>query len=257
MNEIHPTAVVDSSVELGTNVKIGPYCVVGAGVCIGDSTTLKSHVNLEGNTCLGPNCSVFPFASIGTQTQDLKFKGGTPGVRIGANTTLREYVTVNAATEDGDLTHVGEGCHIMAYAHVAHDCIVGNEVIMANCATLAGHVVVEDQAIIGGLCGVHQFVRVGKLSMTGGCSKIVQDVPRFSLADGHPLAIRGINKVGLQRRGLDSKAIDEVKQCHRIFYRQELTLSQALEKIETAGLHTEAAREYIDFMKSSERGVTR
>ena len=175
---------------------------------------------------------------------------------IGSNTTLREYVTVNAATFDGDLTRVGDGCHIMAYAHIAHDCRVGNEVIMANCATLAGHVTIEDQAIIGGLSGVHQFVRIGRLSIIGGCSKVVQDVPPFLMTDGNPLAIRGLNKIGMKRKGFSDEALGELKVCHRTVYRKDLSTSRALEELDGLSLSTAEGLDFIRFIKESERGIT-
>lgn len=256
MASIHHTAVIDPSAELGDDVEIGPYCVISGPVQVGRGTVLKSHVCLEGDLSLGEACTVFPFASLGGQTQDLKYRGGTPGVEIGDRTTIREYVTVNAATGDGDRTRVGSECLLMAYVHVAHDCRVGDDVIMANCATLAGHVVVEDHAIVGGLCGVHQFVRIGEMSMTGGCSKIIQDIPRFSLVDGNPLEVRGINRVGLQRRTTPAADMDELKKCHRIFYRSELTHSQAILEAERSAFQTDKAKAYVEFMKTSERGVT-
>jgi UDP-N-acetylglucosamine acyltransferase len=194
---------------------------------------------------------------VGGQTQDLKYKGGKPGAVIGDDTTLREYVTVNAATFDGDNTIVGSKCHIMAYSHVAHDCIVGNEVIMANAATLAGHVIVEDQAIIGGLVGVHQFVRVGRLSITGGCAKIVQDVPPFMTADGNPLAVRGINKIGLERHGLSPEAVRNLKEAYRILYRRNLGVQDAVKEIQDALVMSPELKHLADFVLASERGITR
>ncbi len=158
---IHPTAIIHPRAQLGADVNIGPYCVVGPGVRLGDRTSLLGHVFMDGNTTVGDDSVIFPFASIGTQTQDLKFKGGQTRVVIGGHTTLREYVTVNSGTNEGDVTRVGSDCHIMAYCHVAHQCAVGDGVIMSNLATLAGHVIIEDRAIIGGMTGIHQFVRVG------------------------------------------------------------------------------------------------
>lgn len=253
---IHPTAVVDSRATIGAGVTIGPYCVVGPEVVIGDGTVLKSHVNVDGRTRIGKACTVWPFASIGTQTQDLKYQGGSPGVVIGDGTTLREYVTVNAATMDGVDTVVGSRCHIMAYSHVAHDCIVGDEVIMANAATLAGHVTVEPQAIIGGLVGVHQFVRIGRLSITGGCAKIVQDVPPFFTADGNPLAIRGINKIGLERRGIAPETIRSLKEAYRLLYRRKLGIQECLQEM-SGWADSEELSHFRTFLQASERGITR
>lgn len=257
MATIHPTAIIDSGAELSEGVEIGPYCVIGPHVKLGADTLLMSHVVVDGWTSLGAGCIVFPFASIGQMTQDLKYKGGAPRVEIGDRTTIREFVTVNAATADGDVTRIGSGCHIMAYSHIAHDCIVGNGVIMANCATLAGHVIVEDDVGIGGLCGIHQFVRLGRLCYTGGCSKITQDLPPFMIADGNPVEVRAINSVGMKRHGISEKAEGLVKQAHRILYRENLSTRQALEKIEKEIELVPEIQHLINFIKSSERGIVK
>lgn len=256
MPQIHPTAVVDPGATLGADTIIGPYCVVGERVSIGAGTRLISHVVIDGLTTLGDHCTVFPFASVGLQTQDLKFKGGQPGVKIGSHVTIRESVTIHAATFDGDFTTVGDHCHIMAYAHVAHDCHVGHRVIMANCATLAGHVIVEDQAIIGGLSGVHQFVRIGRLSITGGCSKVVKDIPPFMMADGNPLAIHTVNKIGMERAGLGETAQAAMKKAYKILYRENRTTESALAELRTLEKSPELEH-LIAFVASSERGITR
>ena len=257
MRTIHPTAVVDPAAELADSLDIGPYCVVGPHVRLGEGVRLVAHVHVDGIISLGAQCVVYPFASLGSRTQDLKYKGGSPRVEIGTGTTIREYVTVNAATRDGDVTRVGSNCHIMAYAHVAHDCQIGNGVIMANCATLAGHVIVEDEVGIGGLCGVHQFVRLGRLCYIGGCSKITQDVPPFMIADGNPLEIHGINLVGMQRRGLDDHATQALKKTFRILYREGLSTRQALEKIQTEIEMVPEVKSLVDFITASNRGITR
>jgi len=257
MAQIDPRSVVHPSARLAEDVAVGPFCVIGPEVEIGPGTVLKSHVNLDGRTRIGAACTVWPFASIGTQTQDLKFQGGSPGVVIGDGTTLREYVTVNAATADGVDTVVGQRCHIMAYSHVAHDCIVGDEVIMANAATLAGHVIIEDQAIIGGLVGVHQFVRVGRLSITGGCAKIVQDVPPFMTADGNPLAIRGINKIGLERRGVPVDSIKALKEAYRLLYRRKLGIKEMIAEMKSSLSDSPELLHLETFLLNSERGITR
>lgn len=257
MAKIHPTAIVDPGAEVGADADIGPYCVVGPHVRIGAGARLMAHVFMDGWTTLGPGCTVFPFASLGTQTQDLKYKGGTPRVEIGEKTTLREYVTVNAATSDGDVTRIGARCHIMAYAHIAHDCCVGSDVIMANCATLAGHITVEDQAIIGGLCGVHQFVRIGRMSIIGGCSKVTQDVPPFMMADGHPLEIHGINSVGLKRRGVGEEVQRQMKNAYRILYREGLSTSQALQRLEAEPGRAPEIEDLMEFIRHSQRGIVR
>ncbi len=230
MTRIHPTAIVDKRAELDSDVEIGAYSVVGAGVKIGARTLIMPHVCLDGATTFGADCKVFPFASIGAQTQDLKFKGGETFVKIGDRTTLREYVTVNSGTNEGDVTGVGSGCLIMAYCHVAHQCVVGDNVIISNATQLAGHVIVEDNAIIGGLCSIHQFVRVGRMSFIGGCSKATQDIPPYMLADGNPAEIRSINSVGLQRRGVPEEIRKNLKDAFRILYRENLSTQQALQR---------------------------
>lgn len=257
MSHIHPTAIIDSAAELGAEVEIGPYCVIGPHVQIGDGAKLMSHVVVDGHTRLGARCTVFPFASIGQQTQDLKYRGGTTRVEVGERTTIREYVTINSATSDGDVTSVGSGCHIMAYAHIAHDCRVGNEVIIANCGTLAGHVTVEDQVILGGLSAVHQFVRIGRLSIIGGCSKVVQDIPPFMTADGNPLRIRAINAIGLERKNVPAEIQRQIKMAHRILYRDDLATSKAIERLDAELEPSAEIRHLIDFVKASERGITK
>jgi UDP-N-acetylglucosamine acyltransferase len=200
---------------------------------------------------------VYPFACLGTRTQDLKYRGGQPGVRIGDRTTLREYVTVNAATADGDTTRVGSDCQIMAYAHVAHDCRIEDHVIIANCGTLAGHVAMEDYSILGGLSGVHQFVRVGRMAIVGGCSKVTQDVPPYMMADGHPLSVRAINKVGLERRGFSEEAQRDIKAAFRILYRDGLATRDALEKIKVEIPQRAEVRHLVAFVEASSRGIAK
>ncbi len=257
MSLIHPTAIIDGAAVIGDNVEIGPYCVVGPAVRIGSGSVLKSHVNIDGNTEIGADCTFYPFCSIGTKTQDLKFKGGSPGLRIGSGTVIREYVTVSAATYDGDYTLVGERCLLMAYSHVAHDCVLEDEVIMANCATLAGHIHVERQAIIGGLAGVHQFVRLGSMSIIGGCSKVIKDVPPYMMADGHPVEVKGLNSVGLKRRGVSAEHRRVLKEVYKILYRQGLTTSEAVGKIKGEVETIPEVLHILEFLEKSERGVTK
>lgn len=254
---IHPSAIVDTAASIHETAEIGPYCVVGAGVSLGAGTHLMGHVWIDGDTTLGEACTVYPHACIGTRTQDLKYRGGSPGVEIGDRTVIREYVTVNAATADGDKTRVGSECLLMASSHVAHDCRIGNRVILANCGTLAGHVVVEEQAIIGGLTGVHQFVRIGSLAIVGGCSKVTQDIPPYMMADGHPLRVRGLNRVGLERRGIPREQQRYLKQAYRILYRKNLATSTALDCLREEVEPTPLVRDLIRFIGESERGVAR
>ncbi len=257
MSEIHSTAVIDPKAEIGADVDIGPYCVIGPKARVENGCRLISHVNIAGNTVLGESCEVYPFASIGMKTQDMKYAGGDPGVRIGGKTTIREYVTINAATYDGDFTRIGSGCLLMAYAHVAHDCQIEEDVIMANCATLAGHIIVESQVIIGGLAGVHQFVRLGRMSIVGGCSKVVKDVPPYMMADGHPLEIKGLNNIGLKRRNVSLEHRKTVKEAYKILYRQNLTTSLAVEKIKSEVERIPEVAHILEFIEKSERGITK
>ncbi len=257
MSRIHSTAIIPPTAELAGDVEVGPYAVIGPHVRVGAGTTIMSHVVLEGHTTIGSGCTLFPFACIGTQTQDLKFCGGVAYVEIGDETTIREYVTVNAATDDGGVTRIGSRCHIMAYAHVAHDCQVCNEVILANCGTLAGHVHVEDQVILGGLSAVHQFVRLGRLCIIGGCSKVTQDVPPFMMADGNPLQVHSINAIGLKRKRIAPETQRLLKQAHRILYREGLSTKQALARLETELEQPDEIRHVVQFIKGSERGITK
>ena len=257
MTEIHPTAIIAPGAELDKEVAVGPYCIIGPHVKVGKKTRLLGHVYLDGWTTIGSGCTIFPFASIGTQTQDLKYKGAVTFVEIGEHTTLREYVTVNSGTNEGDITRVGARCHIMTSAHIAHQCIVGNDVIISNLGTLAGHVIVEDFAIIGGMGGVHQFVRLGRMCFLGACSKATQDIPPFMIADGNPATIHGLNSVGLQRHNAPDETRRTLKEAHRIIYRQNLTVHQALETIKN-DLPTCPELEHLAaFIASSQRGIAR
>ncbi|MCK5850894.1 MAG: acyl-ACP--UDP-N-acetylglucosamine O-acyltransferase [Kiritimatiellae bacterium] len=255
MTSIHPTAVIEDGAIIGEDVEIGPYSVIGPNVVIGDRVKLMPHVVVDGFTTFGEDCTVFSFASIGSQTQDLKYHGAKTTVEIGARTTLREYVTVNSGTNEGEVTKIGSGCHIMAYAHIAHACSLGDGVIMANCATLAGDVHVGDQAIIGGLSGVHQFVRIGKLCMIGGCAKIVQDCMPFMIVDGNPARTRAVNSIGMKRKNIDASEQASLKQAHKILCRDGLSTAQALEKIHAEVEGTSAIEYLLSFVESSSRGI--
>jgi UDP-N-acetylglucosamine acyltransferase len=257
MSSIHPTAVIHSGAKIGDGCHIGPYCVIGENVVLGPGCKLHSHVVIDGHTELGSENEVFPFASIGLQTQDLKWKGGVTRVRIGDRNTFREYVTVHSATGDGDSTIVGSDNHILAYCHIAHDCRLGNHIIMSNVATLAGHVTVEDHAIVGGLAAVHQFCRIGKFSMIGGCSKVVQDIPPFMMADGNPAETRTVNKIGLERHGVSEEAQAALRQAYKIIFREGLTTSNALAKLEAELPPLPEVLHLIQFAKASQRGLAR
>src|SRR6266404_5064010 len=255
MTNIHPTAIIHPKAGIGSDCMIGPYCVIGAAVVLGAGCRLHSHVVLDGHTCLGQENEIFPFASIGLKTQDLKWKGGVTRTQIGEGNTFREYVTVNSATADGQTTHIGSHNHILAYAHVAHDVTLGNHVIMSNVATLGGHVLVEDHAVIGGLAAIHQFCRIGKMSIIGGCSKVVQDVPPFMMADGNPAETRTINKVGLERNGVTAEVQAGLRQAYKILFREGLTVSNALARIEAELPPLPEIGHLVQFIRQSERGI--
>ncbi len=254
---IHPLAVVDSAAELGEDVAIGPFCTVGPNARLGDRTTLRSHVSVDGHTTLGKECEVWPFASLGGKTQDLKFQGGAPQLIVGDKVVIRECATLNCATFDGGETRVGSNGLIMAYCHVAHDCIVGDRVIMANNATLAGHVTIEEDAILGGMAGVHQFVRIGRMSIVGGVTKAVKDVPPYMLADGDPMRIYGPNKVGLVRHGVSPETQQLLKKAYKIVFRTDLTTAKALERIEAELEMVPEIIEFVEFCRKSERGIAK
>jgi UDP-N-acetylglucosamine acyltransferase len=253
---IHPSAVVDKTAVLGEGVEIGALAYVGPGVRLGAGTKLYHHAAVEGNTELGRDCEVFPFACIGAKTQDLKYKGGNPGVRIGDRNVFREYVSVHAATLDGDYTVIGSDNLLLAYTHVAHECVLGNHIIMSNYAGLAGHVQVEDYALIAAFGGVHQFCRIGKHSMVGGAAKVVQDVPPFFIIDGSPATVRTINKVGLERNGYTPEQMNNIRHIFRILYREGLNRSQALEKLASHAASDSAEfKHMLEFARKSERGL--
>jgi len=254
---IHPSAVVHTRAQVGRNCDIGPYCVLGEHVLLGDDCRLHSHVVIDGHTRLGRGNEIFPFASLGLKTQDLKWKGGTTFTEIGDFNTFREHVTIHSATGDGERTRVGSHNHILAYAHIAHDCRIGDQIVMSNVATLAGHVVVEDYALVGGLAAVHQFCRIGRMAIVGGCSKVVQDVPPFMLADGNPAETRTINKIGLDRNGVSEEVQGALKLGFKILFREGLTISNALAKIESELPPSPELQHLVQFVRQSERGISK
>ena len=254
--KIHATAIVESGAQLGADVEVGAYAYVGDGVTLGAGTKLHHHASVEGNTVLGVGCEVFPYACIGGKTQDLKFKGGKPGLRIGDRNVLREYVSIHCATNDGDVTRLGSDNVLLATCHVAHDCVLGDHIVMSNGAVLAGHVVVEDHVVIGGYGGIHQFCRLGAYAMLSATAKLVQDLPPFFIADGTPAVVRAFNKVGLERNGFTAEQLDRVKQIYRILYRDGLNRTQALEKL---AAHPDAGTaefaQVLRFAGATERGL--
>ena len=253
--QIHPTAIVDPNARIGPGCCIGPYSIVGPEVVLGPNCRLHSHVVIDGNTVLGEGNDIYPFVTIGLKTQDLKWKGGTTSTRVGDFNTFREHVTVHSATGDGECTVVGSRNNLLAGAHVAHNVVLGNHIIMSNVATLAGHVTVEDYAVIGGVAAIHQFCRIGKMSIIGGCSKVVQDVPPFMMADGNPAATRTINKVGLTRNGVSDEAQAALKQAFKILFRSGLTIPNALERMEAELPPLPEVQHLVRFTRASERGI--
>ena len=254
---IHPTAVVHPSVQLGEGVEIGPYCVIHEGVVLGDRCWLQNHVTLCGPSRIGADNRFHAFASVGQRSQDLKYQGEPTHLEVGDRNTFREFVTVNRGTAPGSTTRIGSHGHFLAYSHIAHDCAVGDHVIFSNNGTLAGHVEVGDHVVIGGLTAIHQFCRIGAHAITGGCSKIVQDVPPFMIADGNPAVVRGVNQVGLQRRGFDDESVRRLREAHRLIWRGGKNTSQALEELRAWPDPDQALDLLINFISTTQRGIVR
>ncbi len=258
---IHATAVVDAAAHLDVSVQVGPYAVIGPDVRIGADSTVGAHCVIEGRTTIGRDNRIFQFASVGAPPQDKKYAGEPTELVIGDRNTIREFCTINTGTaQDSGVTTLGDDNWIMAYVHIAHDCRVGNGTVLANNATLAGHVQVDDFAIIGGLTGIHQFTRVGAYVMAGFASHISQDVPPFMMVDGNPLAVRGLNLEGLRRRGFDGDRVASIKQMHRLLYRQGLTLAAARAGIAELPVPEEARQDVammLDVLDTSSRGIAR
>lgn len=254
--KIHPTAIVHPGAVLGDGVEVGPYCLVGEHVSIGANTRLLAHCVVNGHTTIGCEGIIYPFAAIGGPSQDKKAVAGEVSfVTIGDRCVIREYVTVNRATGDGESTSVGNDCWLLAYTHVSHNSRLGNGVVMSNLAQLAGHCIIEDNVTIGGQAGVHQFVRIGRLAMVGGATKLARDVPPFFLCDGSPAGIYGLNKIGLQRAGINSEAQTELKEAYKILYRSNRNLSQALSVL-VERVRTAEGRELVEFLSAeSKRGI--
>ena len=253
---IHSTAIIDSSAEIDASVVIGPYTIVKANTTIGSDTVINSHVEIGPNTKIGRNCEIHANAVVGGDPQDKKFqKQNKSFLEIGDFNVIRECATLNRGTDEGSYTRVGSNCLFMAYSHVAHNCEVGSNVIMANSVALAGHVVVDDHAIIGGLSGVHQFCRIGRLAIVGGCSKVVQDIPPFMMSDGNPTVVCGINSIGLKRNKISYDQIKKIKTIYQILFRKKRNLSHAINEIQELNLNSEMIDELIKFIQSSDRGI--
>jgi UDP-N-acetylglucosamine acyltransferase len=256
MTSIHPTAIIHPSAQIGEDCDIGPYCTIGEHVVLGRRCRLISHVVIDGYTTLGDDNEIYPFASLGLRTQDLKWKGGVTRTQIGDCNIIREDVSIHSATFDGNCTVVGSHNAFLASCHIAHDCVVGNHVVMANYAGLTGHVTVEDGAILGGLVGIHQFARVGRMSMTGGCSKVTQDAPPYMIVDGNPAETRGINKIGLDRKGVPEETQRALKRAFKFLCRDGLNTANALAKIEAELPPFPEVKHLVEFYRTSQRGVT-
>jgi UDP-N-acetylglucosamine acyltransferase len=254
---IHPTAVVDSEARIAPNVVVGPYCVIGPEVAIGEGCWLQNHVAICGPVNIGSRNRFHSYSSIGQKTQDLKYAGEPTYLEIGDDNNFREFVTVNRATAAGSVTRVGNRGNFLAYSHIAHDCIVEDDVLFSNNGTLAGHVLVQQYAIVGGLTAIHQFCRIGKFAFLGGCSKIVQDVPPFMIADGNPAVIRGINFVGLERHNVSHDVIRALKESYRILYRSDLNTKQAVAELDRMFPDVPEVRVIVEFIETSERGIIR
>ncbi len=254
--EIHPTAIVHPKAQLGVGVRVGPYAIIGDEVQIGDGTEIGPHAVLDGRLLVGPRCRIFAGAIIGFPPQDLKYTEGTPsGVRLGADNVIREYATIHRSSVEDGWTTVGDACFIMASSHIAHDCRVGNQVVLTGFSGLTGFVEVGDRAIISGLTGVHQFVRIGTLAYVGGCSRLSQDVPPYLLVEGNPAEVRGVNVVGLRRAQVPAKCRLELQRAFRLLYRSGHSTARALELIRGELEPSEYISSLVEFIATSKRGI--
>jgi len=252
---IHDTAVISPSAKISKNVKIGPWSVIGCNVEIGENTEIASNVVIEGWTSIGENNKISPGAVIGTVPQDVKYDGARTYVKIGNGNIIREYVTINRATEPETATVVGNNNFFMAYTHVAHNCKVCNGVTMVNFSGLSGHSVLEDGCVLAGMVGIHQGARVGRLAMAGGLSKVVKDIPPFARADGHPTRIYGLNTIGLTRNNVPAPVIEKLKKAYKILFRSGMNTTQALKKIEEEIPLVDEVQYLLNFIRASDRGI--
>jgi len=255
--KIHPTAIISPKAQLASDVEVGPFSFIGPDVKIGSGTAIGIHCAIENHTTIGKNCRIFTGAAVGSIPQDLKYKGEKSFLKIGDNNIIREYCTLNLGTEEGSVTQVGNNNLLMAYTHIAHDCVVKDNCIIANGGTLGGYVTIEDRAVIGGLVAVHQFVRMGTISIVGGCSKVVQDIPPYSTCDGHPTKVYGLNLIGLKRADIPEESIDGLKHAFKILFRLGLTISHAVERIQKEIPPSPEIKHLIKFVQTSERGICR
>ena len=256
-SKIDKKAIVSEKAKLGPGVSVGPYAIIGPDVEIGAGTSIDAFAQAIGNTKIGKNCRIFSHAVLGTPPQDLKYKGERSFLIVGDNNIIREFVTMNLGTEKDSKTTIGNNNLIMAYSHIAHDCIIGNHNVLANCATLAGHVTIEDKVTIGGLVAVHQFCRLGLLSIVGGCSKVVQDVAPFSMSDGHPSIVCGLNLIGMKRANFSLDTIRTLKKAFKILFFENHTLDKAKELVKSGLPLTKELNYLLSFISSSKRGLGR
>ena len=252
---VHPSALVDPSAQLGDGVEIGAFAIVGPNCVIGDGSVVSARASLERNVTLGTNVKIGVGTVLGGDPQDLKFKGEESFVEIGDNSVIREYSTINRGTSQSFRTTVGKNCFLMSYVHLAHDCHIGNGVILGNSVQLAGHVIIEDKVTFSGLSGAHQFVRIGRNAFIGGCSRVSKDIPPFLKAVGNPIKLYGLNSVGLQRNGFSDAVVRELKRAYRLFFRSDLNVSQAMQAAETELEMFPEVRELMRFVEASGRGV--
>ncbi len=255
--EIHPTAIVDPKAEVGAGTIVGPYCVIGAEVVVGKNCWLQHHVTLAGPMRAGAGNKFYAYCSIGQQTQDLKYQGEPTYLEIGDENTFREFVTVNRSTMSDGKTRVGNRGNFLAYSHIGHDCTVGDDVVFSNNGTLAGHVQIGDHAVMGGLTAVHQFCRIGRYAITGGCSKIVQDVPPFMIADGNPAEIRGVNLIGLERKKFPPESVRLIKEAFRLIYRSKYNTRQAVDAVRKELPASDEIGQILEFIEQTQRGIIR
>jgi len=253
--EVHPTAIISRDAELGAGTKVGAFAIIGDGCVIGEGSTIAPHAVLEHNVKLAKNVRVGVGSVLGGEPQDLKFKGEETTVEVGEGSVIREYSTINRGTAQSMKTTVGRGCFIMSYVHLAHDCHIGDGVIISNATQLAGHVTVEEKAILSGVSAVHQFALIGKFSFIGGCSRVAKDVPPYVKAVGNPVKLYGLNTVGLQRNGFPEDVIRELKRAYRLFFKSELNVSQARVRAEGELRHIPEVEEFLRFFERSDRGV--
>lgn len=255
---IHSTAIISSKAEIDSNVEIGPYSIIRENVFIGSGTVIGPHVVVDPYVSIGADCNIFQYAAIGAIPQSLKFEGGETYVKIGRGTIVREFVTIHRGTEfGGGITEVGEKNLLMAYTHIAHDCKTGRKVVLSNNATLAGHITIGDNATIGGLVAIHQFVRIGDYAFVGGKSAVVKDIPPYVIASGDRAKLHGLNSVGLKRHGFSKNTLSSLKKTYRIIFRIGLTMNEAIERVRAEVEQIPEVLGFIDFIQSSQRGITR